>query len=176
MALAGNVMKDSDDFIHKKDVIPTPCSRCGAILPGGSEGCRALFADLLALEYSDPAYGAVNLLAVDAHALQHPEDHGVKNNPFHLLRLCWILEFGGDPRIGHGPAWLYARFDGNPEIPILMPPVNRGKITIADVHGAASPEEHAERVFHWAWAVWDTWNIHHDWARKQIKVWYYSFS
>jgi hypothetical protein len=72
-------------------------------VPGGAAGCFAPFGQIMTLEYSDPAYGAVNLLAVDAHALQHPEDHGAKNNPFHLVRLCWLLEHGGDPRLGQGP-------------------------------------------------------------------------
>ncbi|MCJ7533128.1 MAG: DUF5946 family protein [Anaerolineales bacterium] len=156
-------------FTYMKDIPPAPWGRCGAVLPGSSEGCRALFADLLALEYSDPAYGAVNLLAVDAHALQHSEDHGVKNNLFHLLRLCWLLEYGGDSRIGQGPAWLHRRFDGNPDIPILEPPAKRGKVTIADVYGAASPEEHATRIYGWATSVWEAWSTHHEWVRQQLR-------
>ena len=143
-----------------------PCTRCGANVPGGTEGCWKLFHEVLALEYSDPAYGAVNLLAADAHALQHPEDHGVKNNSFHLIRLCWLLEHGGDPRIGQGPKWLQTHFDGDREPPVLEPPVDRGRITIADVHGAASPDEHAERVRRWARSVWAAWSAHHEWARQ----------
>ena len=119
MALDCVVMNESVVFTRMKDTSLVPCERCGAVVPGGSGGCQALFADLLALEYRNSAYGAVNLLAVDAHALQHPEDHGVKNNPFHLLWLCWLLEYGGDPRIGQGPIWLQNQFDGNPEIGVL---------------------------------------------------------
>jgi hypothetical protein len=62
------------------------CSRCGAWLPGGDAGCWQAFHPLLALEYADMRYAAVNHLTVDAHALQHPEEHGVKNNAFHPLR------------------------------------------------------------------------------------------
>jgi len=68
--------------------------------------CFALFGQVVAMEYSNLAYGAVNLLSVDAHALQHPEDCGVKSNSFHLIRLCWLLEHGGDLRLGQGPRWL----------------------------------------------------------------------
>jgi len=107
-----------------------------------------------------------NLLAVDAHALQHPKDHGVKNNPFHLIRLCWLLEHGGDPRLGQGPRWLQVQFDGNPEIPVLEPPTDRGKVTVVDVYGAASADEHAERVYRWAQSVWEAWSAHHAWARR----------
>jgi hypothetical protein len=136
--------------------------------PGGVEGCFALFNEVLAREYSDPAYGAVNLLSVDAHALQHPEDHGIKNNAFHLIRLCWLLEHGGDPRLGQGPAWLQKQFDGNPRLPALTPPVDRGKVTIADVYGAQTPQDHAECVYRWARSVWEAWRAHHEWARQWL--------
>ena len=48
-----------------KDEGGTPCARCGAVVPGGTAGCFALFGQVVALEYGDPAYGAVNLLAVE---------------------------------------------------------------------------------------------------------------
>jgi hypothetical protein len=147
---------------------PGACARCGAVVPGGTEGCFALFYQVVALEYSDPAYGAVNLLSVDAHALQHPEDHGIKNNAFHLIRLCWLLERNGDPRIGQGPRWLQVQFDGNPQLPILEPPPNRGAVTIVDVYGAASPDDHAERVHRWARSVWEAWSAYHEWARQRL--------
>ena len=140
------------------------------MVPGGVEGCFVLFNEVLALEYSDPAHGAVNLLSVDAHALQHPEDHGVKNNAFHLIRLCWLLEHGGDPRLGQGPLWLQKQFDGNPKLPVLTPPVDRGKVTIADVYGAQTPKEHAERVYRWAHSVWEAWSAHHAWARLRLQA------
>ncbi len=141
-----------------------------ALAPGGKEGCFALYSEALALEYSDPAYGAVNLLSADAHALQHPEDHGVKNNAFHLARLCWLPEHGGDPQIGQGPRWLQKQFDGNPKLPPLAPPENRGRVTIADVSGATSPEEHAARVRRWAQSVWEARSAHHGWAREWLRT------
>jgi len=147
----------------------TRCARCGAMLPGGSAGCFALFAEVSALEYSDPAYAAVNFLSTDAHALQHPEDHGVKSNAFHLIRLCWLLEHDGNPRIGQGPLWLQKQLDGNPKLPMLEPPVDRGKVTVVDVQGATTPEEHAERAWRWASSVWEAWRAHHEWARQWLK-------
>ncbi len=145
------------------------CECCGAAVQGGVEGCFTVFTEMLALEYSDPAYGAVHLLSVDAHALQHPEKHGYKNNAFHLIRLCWLLEYGGDARIGKGPRWMAASFDGRPDAPILEPPADRGPVTVLDVVGAATPEEHAIRVRRWARAVWEAWRDHHDWARQSIQ-------
>jgi hypothetical protein len=138
------------------------CAHCSAVVPGGTAGCFELFSQIMALEYSDPAYGAVNLLAVDAHALQHPEDHGVKNNPFHLIRLYWVLEHGGAPRLGQGSRWLQVEFDSNPDIPVLEPPPDRGKMTVVDVAGAANADEHAERVYRWAGSVWKAWSAHHE--------------
>jgi hypothetical protein len=146
-----------------------PCPRCGALLRGGREGCFQLFAELAALEYSDPALGAVNLLAVDAHALQHPEDHGKKNNAFHLVRLCWILEHNGDAALGGGPRWLQVRFDGNPALPGLTPPEARGTVTVADVVTARTPEEQAEQVWRWARSVWQAWDAYHGWARDWVE-------
>ena len=152
-----------------KDEGGTPCARCGAVVPDGTAGCFALFGQIMALEYSDPAYGAVNLLAVDAHALQHPEDHGAKNNSFHLIRLCWLLEHDGDPQLGLGPRWLQMQFDGNPDILVLEPPPDRGKVTVVDVAGAASADQHAERVYQWARSVWEAWSAHHEWARQWLR-------
>ena len=134
-----------------------------------SAGCFALFGQVLALEYSNPAYGAVNHLAVDAHALLHPQDHGVKNNPYHLIRLCWLLEHGGAPRLGHGPRWLQVQFHGNLNIPVLEPPPDRGKVTVVDVYGGAGADEHAERVYRWARSVWEAWGAHHEWARQWLR-------
>jgi hypothetical protein len=145
------------------------CSRCGAVVPGGKAGCRRLFEEVLALEYSDPAYGAVHLLTVDAHALQHSEDHGPQSNAFHLLRLYVLLERGGDPRIGWNPQWLKAQIGNTHKLPFLEAPENRGKMTIADVYGAETPEEHAERVWRWARSVWEAWSDYHEWTRQWLR-------
>jgi hypothetical protein len=139
------------------------------VVPGGTAGCRKLFEELLALEYSDPAYGAVHLLAVDAYALQHSEEHGPRSNAYHLIRLCWLLEHGGDPRIGQGGPRSRALSSGYRDFPFLEPPANRGKVTIVDVHGAAGPEDHAERVHRWAASVWEAWRAHHAWARRRAR-------
>ena len=135
-------------------------------MPGGTAGCRALFEQVLALEYSDPAYGAVHLLTVDAHALQHSEDHGPRSNAFHLIRLCMLLEHDGDPGIGQNLRWFQAQINGT--LPFLEPPMDRGKMTIVDVHGA-SPDEHAEYVHRWARSAWEAWSAHHEWVRQWLR-------
>lgn len=148
---------------------PATCARCGAVVPGGTAGCRKFFEELLALEYSDPAYGAVHLLTVDAYVLQHSEGHGPRSNAYHLIRLCWLLEGGGDPRIGQGGPRSRALSDGYKDFPFLEPPANRGDVTVVDIHGAAGPEEHAERVRRWAASVWEAWRADHAWARQWVR-------
>jgi hypothetical protein len=144
------------------------CPYCKAIVAGGVEGCVSLFNEILTLEYTNPEYGAVHLLTCDAHPLQHSEIHGKKNNPFHLLRLCWLLEHNGDPKIGQGPRWLQNHFNGMPELPILIPPTDRGKMTVVDVHKAKDAKEHAQLVKQWGISVWQAWNTHHQWARQTL--------
>src|SRR2546426_1052411 len=77
----------------------TACSCCGADVLDGYESCRAMFNAVLEGEYSDPAFGEAHLFTVDAFALQHSEQHGPRSNAFHLMRLCWLLEHGGDASI-----------------------------------------------------------------------------
>lgn len=47
------------------------CPACGAAWPEG-QSCEDAFHACLALEFSDPAYGAVHNLTVPAYYLQHP--------------------------------------------------------------------------------------------------------
>jgi hypothetical protein len=144
-----------------------PCPLCGAEVPGGD--CTTLFHELLAREYMDIVYSAVHLLTVDCHTLQHPEDHGVKNNAFHLTRLCWILEHGGNPRIGQGPRWLQEHFNTAQTPAELDPPAKRGAITVAYVHAAENAQQHQARVREWAASVWEAWSVHHEWARAFLQ-------
>jgi len=58
-----------------------------------------------------------------------------------------LLEHGGDPRLGENPQWFQGQIDGNRRTRFLEAPVDRGRVTIVDVHGAASPEEQTERVY-----------------------------
>jgi hypothetical protein len=141
---------------------------CGAQWPDGFESCRAVFEEVCAREYSDPAFGAVHLLTVDAYCLQHSEEHGPRSNAFHLMRLCNLLEHGGDPRIGAGPPRAQAKaFESHyRQFPFLESPERRGEFTIADVYGAQEPGTHAQQVRQWAQSVWEAWEFHHDWARE----------
>ncbi len=147
---------------------------CGAIVPTGRARCRDAFDEVCAREYSDPGFGAVHLLTVDAYALQHSEEHGPRSNAFHLARLGRLIERGEDAAIGRRPP----RAVGKAEearyrrLPELDPPAFRGTLTIADVHGAGDPEEHARRVLAWARSVWEAYRPHHEWARGSVSSGY----
>jgi hypothetical protein len=145
------------------------CTLCGARVVGGTAGCQKRYEAILTREYGDPAYGAVHLLSVDAYTLQHSEAHGPRSNAYHLVRLCWLLEHGGDPRIGQGGPRSRALLSGYKSFPYLAPPVNRGNMTVMDVQGATTPEDHAEGVRRWAKSVWQAWSSHHEWARQWVQ-------
>ncbi|HSZ60137.1 MAG TPA: DUF5946 family protein [Tepidisphaeraceae bacterium] len=144
------------------------CVECGAIVPAGFESCKAVFEDVCALEYGDPRFGAVHLLTVDAYTLQHSAQRGPRSNAFHLMRVCRLIEHGDDPTIGRRPPRHQAKaFEKEyRDFPYLAPPSEPGALTIVDVHGAAGPEDHAQRVRRYAQTVWQAWEIHHPWARE----------
>ena len=134
--------------------------------------CKAMFEDLCALEYANPTtFGGVHLLTVDAYALQHSSGRSPRSNAFHLMRLCLLLEHGGNPAIGHRPPRVVGKsFEEDYRgFPYLQPPTATGQLTISDVHGAPSPQEHARCVRRYAQSVWNAWAAHHAWAREAAK-------
>ena len=83
----------------------------------------------------------------------------------HISR-AWpfAIEQGGAEQLNERvQRWLSRTRDiAKPVVPSV-----RGKITIADVTGAAA-EEYAGAVRRWADSVWDAWREHHDLAREWI--------
>jgi hypothetical protein len=152
------------------------CSCCGAAVREGYDSCRAMLGAVREREYGDLAYGGAHLFTVDAFALQHSEQHGPRSNAFHLMRLCWLLEHGGDPGIQRvrrgGRAFYDAREKAYDAFPFLEPPAVRGALTVLSVLDAQTPQEHAERARAWGRCVWDTWSEHHRWARQQARQWF----
>jgi hypothetical protein len=144
--------------------IAMTCSCCGAVVPDGFENCRGMFNALLEREYSIPAFGEAHLYTVDAYALQHSEQHGPRSNAFHLMRLCWLLEHGGNPSIRQvrkgGRALYDVREQALREFPFLEPPAFRGELTVVSVLKAQTAEEHAERARAWGQSVWEAWSGH----------------
>jgi len=154
------------------------CVGCHALFPemGGpthaymesSAGCWAAYGQVLAREYGDPAYGACHRLTVDAYAVQHPgrpRTDCAQSVALHLISLCLVLERGQSMRMATAALRRFSRPRGR--FPWLTPPPSRGRITVADVLGAADPGRHAEAVRNWAKSAWDAWEP----AHAQIRHW-----
>ena len=124
------------------------CICCGAVVLDDYESCRAMFNAVLEREYSIPAFGESHLFTVDAYVLQHSEEHGPRSNAFHLMRLCWLVEHGGNPSIRRERRRGRAFFDAHEEdyrhFPFLEPPAFRGEAKVVSVLQAQTPEQHAQ--------------------------------
>ncbi|SNS82108.1 hypothetical protein SAMN05421770_102451 [Granulicella rosea] len=153
------------------------CSGCHADLPEttgptheymlSSPACWAVFGELLAREYSNPSLMRLHRLTVDAYAVQHP---GVDVPParrsvgVHLSRLYLLLERGWPVERANDAMLVINRFKDRCEW--LAPPSMAGTLTVQDVMGATSQDEHEERVMAWARSVWSAWGIHHETVRR----------
>lgn len=138
-------------------------------------GCWALYTEVLAREYGDPARLAELQLTVDAYAVQHPgapERRSAQSVALHLVTLCLVVERGADP--GSGPR-VHRRLTRGPGFHWLEPPRPNGHLTVASVHGAPSAAEHRRRVRAWAADVWRAWAEHHDavhgWIARDLAGW-----
>ena len=110
-------------------------------------------------------YAAMRRLAVDCYACQH--DRYIlsgRSLAAHLTGLAVAIEHGGDQQV-HDRVQRWLSRTRHLEKPVV--PSVRGKITIADVAGAAA-EEYAGIVRRWAESVWDAWREHHALAREWI--------
>jgi len=168
-------MKESYQIAHElyaravaQGARPDVCLCCGADIIGGLPACVELFAELGALRYTDPAYAAPTLYGVDAHALQHPEIHGKKNNAAHLLRLHWLFSRGEIARVGDIPRWWHDWLNDG-DIPILEPPRHRGDLTVMDVAVAHCADDFARLMEAWARSVYAAWGEHHAWAERELR-------
>jgi len=157
--------------------IITACTCCGAGLLDGFENCRAMFNAVLEREYRSLAYGESHLFTVDAFCLQHSEQCGPRSNAFHLMRLCWLVEHGGNPSIQQVRKGGHAFYDTGEEayrhFPFLEPPASRGELTVVSVLQAQTQEEHAAHARAWGHSVWEAWSKHHPWARAQAAEWFH---
>lgn len=143
------------------------CQCCGAHIAEGLKGCFELFAALGERGYSDPRFARPYFYGVDAHALQHPEIHGKKNNAAHLLRLHWIFTTNAHDQADTVPRW-WQRYLSNNEVPVLAVPPTRGALTVVDVAAEQKPERYAALMCQWAEVVYQAWAPHHGWAEREL--------
>ncbi|MGH8372953.1 MAG: DUF5946 family protein [Gammaproteobacteria bacterium] len=148
------------------------CQGCGGLFPdieGPSHrymescpGCWAAFGEVLAREYSDPAYMVVHRLSVDTYAAQHPgrpSRQSIQSVGLHLIRLCLLLEQGTDT--SHANEAMLAATKIKHTFKWLEPPTSLGSMTVADVVAATTVETHVQGVKTWANVVWQAWSPHH---------------
>ena len=149
------------------------CVGCGGIFPDiegvthrymeSSPGCWAAYGEVLAREYSSPAYFEIHRLTVDTYAVQHPGQpsaQSIRSIGYHLVRLCLLLERGLEMEQENRAMFTITKEKDH--FIWLTPPPSRGPITVADVFAASSAEEHEELVKTWAASAWAAWSIHHS--------------
>lgn len=156
----------------------SPCPGCGARFPdsdgpthrylGASAGCWATYGEVLAREYQDPTYMAAHRLTVDAYAVQHPgreSSQTVRSVALHLVGLYAGLERGLGPDAARD---VIGRAAESSAYRWLSRPASLGDVTVADVVGAESADEHALAVRAWAESAWGAWREHHE----QVRAWF----
>jgi hypothetical protein len=148
------------------------CPDCKLVLPrhdgeshaymGGSPACWALYGQVLAREYGDPAWMAPHRTTVDAYAAQHPgrpEPRAIQSVNGHLVALHLTFDRGLDASFVRKVLSRLARDKG--ALSWLAPPADLGAITVADVMRAQDPTAHAMAVMTWGQSVWRAWAGHH---------------
>jgi hypothetical protein len=55
----------------------------------------------------------------------------------------------------------------HPQLRWLTPPPGAGELTVVDILGAGSAEEHRALVDRWASSTWQAWSAHHE----QVRAW-----
>lgn len=159
------------------------CPWCNAEVPDiegpvhpymtSSAGCWATFGEVLEREYSDPAYARFHRLTVDAYAVQHPGSGSPQPPPaavrsvcLHLISLCAVLEHQVSPAAA---TRMLSRSSRQREaFTWLEPPASTGRVTVRDVHDAASAQEHEQRVMSWAESAWQAWERHHPTVQNWV--------
>ncbi len=155
------------------------CFSCGGEYPDiegpihrymkSSPGCWAVYGEVLAREYSNPAYFEVHRLTVDAYAVQHPgstDRQSIQSIGLHLIRLCLFLEHRLTAENANDVMLEAGKYKHT--FKWLEPPESFGAITAADVYKAKNIQEHKSIVRAWALSSWDAWSKHHDTIRAWL--------
>ncbi|MGH8103774.1 MAG: DUF5946 family protein [bacterium] len=145
------------------------CEDCGAAPADVRDGCRQVFEQIIAKEFSDMRYGKVHRLTVDCYSMQHPAYIlSAKSFAAHLTRLCCAMEHGRSARIYKainrwldGPARMQKPSDLRKAA---------GYLTITHIARTVTPEEHVEKVQEWAESVWAAWGGFHALARELVEA------
>ena len=154
------------------------CPGCGALVPdlsgpthayiGASPGCWAAWGEVQARSFASPPIAAVQPLAVDVYAVQHPglaERRAIQSVWVHLVSLCLILENGRSPAEGIRAKQLLLA--GARVFDRLEPPTAGYSMTVLDIAVVADPGAVPEAVRRWARVTWEAWRPHQDAVRAR---------
>ena len=154
------------------------CPGCGALVPdidgpthaylGASAGCWAAWGAFQARSFASPAIAAVQPLAVDVYAVQHPglaERRAIQSVWVHLVSLCLILERGRSPADGIRAKQLLLA--GARTFSRLEPPVGPYATTVLDVAAITDAAAVPGAVRRWADGTWEAWRAHHAAVRAR---------
>jgi hypothetical protein len=158
------------------------CPDCKIALPkndslshvylGASPSCWALYGELLAREYNDPAYMTAHRMTVDAYCAQHPgkpERRTIQSINVHLVGLFLTVErdTSGDfarNAIGTLIENYADRFQW------LNPPSSLGDMNVQDILAAKDACSHQRLARQWAASVWQAWSSYHDHIRTLAEL------
>jgi len=156
--------------LTRKDQGGNRCGGCGLSITEGTEGCQALFDELLGRDFQNVLYFRMHRMLVDVYALQHPDRYcaSAKSLAAHLTGLCWFMDHEGSRAVGSEVLrkWL----DGPSPVRKPALPESRGSMTIDDVRHEEDPDSYAEAVNRWARATWEAYAPLHDLAREWIRM------
>jgi hypothetical protein len=164
------------------------CPGCEALLPvvdgvthryiGASPACWALFSALHNGGEPPLALDPMNMLLVDAYAVQHPgvpSAQAIQSVAVHLLTLYGVLERGVAvhdllwlrlrPLRTHGQA-KHGRFTW------LVPPSFAGTLTVADIVQESTPQARTVLLKRYVAQVWSLWQQSYG---ETIAGWYARF-
>jgi hypothetical protein len=161
------------------------CPECGAVTPvcnieahpyfGASKGCWAAYSEILAREYSDPAYFVNHRQTVDAYALQHPagdDPRAIQSVNIHLIALT--LLYGVKMPAVNIPKIMdsIVQKTRKTKQPFtkLISPKHLGKVTVTDILPLTALQVHLNGVDDWANEAWQAWDQHHSVAWHYIRA------
>jgi hypothetical protein len=147
------------------------CPGCGGEFPDidgpvhrymeSSAGCWAVYGEVLAREYLDPALLGIHRLTVDTYAVQHPgkpSRQSIQSVCMHLVRLKLQLERGLGPREANDAMLALGRHKR--EFVWLDPPASRGDLTVIEVRACPDRRQHEASVRKWARSALSAWAVH----------------
>lgn len=125
-------------------------------------GCWAIYGEVLAKEFNDPSYFVVHQLTVDAYAVQHPGGDNAQARQSVIVHLATLWGYFEQGLEDHQTlVKLRKRISQRNSFPLLEPPPNYN-LTVIDVAGALTAEQHCKYVKAWALDVWQIWSNRHD--------------